>query len=109
MSPADRAVLAAVATELIALRGRVDDLSDLVSAHVRAQPAETRAHALVQAQSVDETLQRLEALAGVLTALSDGAAPEVAVAGSPLAALAARLSSVAAVAPSDAGDLMLFE
>lgn len=112
MTPAERALLAAVAVELSALRERIEGLSDLVADHVRAQPPGAREAALVQAQSVDEATQTLDALAALLAAVSDGVTPETAVAAAPLAGLAARLSGVCAAAPVPAvsgGDLMLFE
>ena len=111
MSPAVRALLAAVAVELSALRERVEDLSDLVADHVRAQPPGAREAALVQAQSVDETTQTLDALSVLLAAVSQGVTPETAVAAAPLAGLAARLSGASPVAPNAVtdGDLMLFE
>jgi len=73
-----------------------------------------RAAALVQAQSVDETTQTLDALAVLLAAVSEGVTPQAAVAAAPLADLAARLSGASAAAPIPAvavsdGDLMLFE
>lgn len=107
MSPADRALLAAVAVELSALRERVEGLSDLVADHVRTLPPQARGAALVQAQSVDETTQTLDALAVLLAAVSEGVTLDAAVAATPLAGLVARLSGASAAAP--AGDLVLFE
>lgn len=109
--PEHAELLAAVADELMRVREGIDHVEALVSRLVRRAPPEDRAEALTEAQALDALTQRLEALAGVLTMLGEGATPAESVSRISLADMAVRLRPAAGVqtaAPPDSGDLTLF-
>ncbi|OGN49278.1 MAG: hypothetical protein A2352_08165 [Caulobacterales bacterium RIFOXYB1_FULL_67_16] len=109
--PEHALLLAAIADELTGVREGIDHVEALVSRLVRRAPPEDRAEALTEAQALDALTQRLEALAGVLRMLGNGATPAESVSRISLADMAGRLRPAAGVqtsAAQDAGDLMLF-
>jgi len=113
--PADApSLLAALAAEIGDVRSGVDRMSALVSDLVRNLPADSRAEALTDAQSLDVLTQRLDAVAGVLHGLSEGRSSADAVSTVLLADVADRLrgreTAPAPAAPNTgSGDLMLFD
>ncbi len=116
MTPAQTtAMFAAFSAELATIGEGVDGFADLISAHVRQASAEARPQALIQAQALDDLIQRLDALRVLAGGLARGEAVEVALDGVSLAALADRLSSAVLPASRTAcptpvsGDLMLFD
>jgi len=116
MTPAQTtAMFAAFSAELATIGEGVDGFADLISAHVHQASVEARPQALIQAQALDDLIQRLDALRVLAAGLARGEAIELALDGVPLAALADRLSG-AVLASSRApnatpvsGDLMLFD
>ena len=118
MTPAQTmAMFEAFSAELATIGEGVDGLADLISAHVRQAPGEARPQALVQAQALDDLIQRLDALRVLAGGLARGEAIEAALDGVPLAALADRLrgavllssASAAVLSEPAGGDLMLFD
>lgn len=109
------ALLSGLASELASARATVEALAPLVAEHVRQAPIERRMALLVQAQSLDDLAQRLEALSGLTAAVAEGTPVPAALDAIPLAELADRLrraaapGAVAAPAPAASGELVLFD
>lgn len=110
-TPDDARLLAALSDELSGAREDVQAVEVLIALLIRQVPAEQRGDAVVQAQMLDALNQRLDALAAVLRALSQGVPAGEALDRLPLADLAARLrpASDLRTEPAPAsGDLTLF-
>jgi len=116
MTPAQTtAMFEALSIELEMIGEGVDGLAALISEHVRQAPVEARPQALVQAQALDDLIQRLDALRVLAGGLARGEPVEAALDGVLLAALADRLrgavllSAPAVRSTPVGGDLMLFD
>lgn len=110
MSADAPSLLAALAAEIGDVRSGVERVSGLLTDLVRRLPAEHRAEALTDAQALDVLIQRLDAVAGVLTGLSSGQTSADAVSAVLLSDMADRLQGQSPARASDAsGDLQLFD
>ncbi len=110
------ALLSALSSEFLAMRGTVDRLETLVLDHARTVAAVDRASVLVQAQAVDALGQRLQALHDLSRALAEGGAVAAAIDLVPLADLADPLrqsilevEAAPAASPATPGALTLFD
>jgi hypothetical protein len=115
MTPAQvNALLSALSAECAEMGGAADGLATVVFEHARGLPAAERGPVVVQAQAIDLLVQKLAAIADLAGALSEGRPVDAAIDALPLADLAARLRAAvlggpAGPAPSDSGDLLLFD
>ena len=112
-----KGLLSAVAAELDDIRAGVDEAGGLVSELLRLAPAEQRLTFLTRMQAFDVLSQRVDALAGLASALSEDQPMDTALAALPLAEMADRLRELSVrgrplsdPAPAAvAGDLLLFD
>lgn len=112
-----KGLLSAVAAELGDIRAGVDEAGGLVSELLRLAPAEQRLTFLTRMQAFDVLSQRVDALAGLASALSEDQPMDTALAALPLAEMADRLRELSfrgrplsEPAPAAvAGDLLLFD
>ncbi|MBB4796408.1 signal transduction histidine kinase [Brevundimonas bullata] len=112
-----KGLLSAVAAELDDIRAGVDEAGGLVSELLRLAPAEQRLTFLTRMQAFDVLSQRVDALAGLASALSEDQPMDTALAALPLAEMADRLRELSfrgrplsEPAPAAvAGDLLLFD
>ena len=112
-----KGLLAAVAAELADIRAGVDEAGGLVSELLRLAPADQRLTFLTRMQAFDVLSQRVDALAGLASALSEEQPMDTALAALPLAEMADRLRELSfrgrplsEPAPAAvAGDLLLFD
>ena len=109
MTPSDRALVAAMATETAEARAQLDGLACRLGAWMRDLPPGLADEVVTEVQAFDSLGQRLQALTTLLEGIAGGQAAVDLVAAVPLADMAARLGGKGPAATVAAGDFVLFD